>query len=299
VPQPPTRYRSGEEDSARWLDFRYRPGDVVVSTRSKSGTTWVQMVCALLVHQSPDLPAPLAELSPWLDWLGAPLPDVLAALEAQPHRRVVKTHTPLDGIPLDQRATYVVVARHPLDAAVSLYHQGDNLDRERVRQLTGAGDPPRPAAPRPSAREWLLRWVERDADPREELDSLPGVMWHLKDAWAGRDAPNVVLLHYDDLVRDLEGEMRRLAARLAIEVPEPVWPALVAAARFDAMRERAARLAPGTGGVLRDSTAFFRRGRSGAGRELLDDAELRRYAARAAALAPADLLAWLHGGGRG
>ena len=39
------------------------------------------------------------------------------------HRRFIKTHTPLDGIPLDPRATYIATARHPLDMFVSLYHQ--------------------------------------------------------------------------------------------------------------------------------------------------------------------------------
>ena len=36
-------------------------------------------------------------------------------------------------------------------------------------------------------------------DPREQLDSLPGVMWHLSDAWARRDQPNVLLVHHDNL----------------------------------------------------------------------------------------------------
>lgn len=290
----PVRYRSSDEDSARWLGFDHRPGDIVISTRSKSGTTWMQMVCALLVFQTSDPPTSLAELSPWVDWLVVPPDRLFAQLENQRHRRFLKTHTPLDGIPLDPRVTYVVVARHPLDAAVSLYHQGENIDRERLRQLTGAPKPDRPRAERLPLRDWLLSWIERDDDPREELDSLPGVMWHLSDAWARRDAANVVLVHYDDLSADLEGEMRRLAARLDITVPERTWPDLVRAGGFEAMRERAGRLAPGVSGVLKDSSAFFRHGRSGSGRELLTDDEMRRYHDRAAELAPADLLTWLH-----
>lgn len=43
-------------------------------------------------------------------------------------------------------------------------------------------------------------------------------------------------------------------------------------------------------------SAFFRRGTSGAGRELLTSAELARYHAHAARFAPADMLTWLHGG---
>ena len=112
------RYQSHDEDSARWLGFPFRDDDIVISTRSKTGTTWVQMICALLIFQQPRLPAPIAQLSPWLDHLIAPRQQVFAQLAAQEHRRFNKTHTPLDGVPLDARVTYLVTARHPLDVAV-------------------------------------------------------------------------------------------------------------------------------------------------------------------------------------
>jgi aryl sulfotransferase len=288
------RYQSVDEDSARWIGFPVRTGDIVISTRSKTGTTWVQMICALLIFQSPDLPAPLGRLSPWLDWLITPRDEVYARLAVQEHRRFIKTHTPLDGLPLDPRATYLVVARHPLDAAVSLYHQGNNLDRARMRQLAGQPEPAEPPPPRPPLHDWLVRWIDKDADPQTELDSLPGFMWHAADAWSRRDAENVVLVHYADLAADLEGQMRRLADRLGITVTEARWPALVQAATFAQMRARADTLAPGMSGVMKSAAAFFREGRSGAGRATLTDAELGRYHARAETLAPADLLTWLH-----
>jgi aryl sulfotransferase len=292
--ETPVRYRSDEEDSARWLGFAFRSGDIVISTRSKSGTTWMQMICALLVFQTPGLPAPLGELSPWLDWLVTPRDEVYARLAAQDHRRFIKTHTPLDGVPIDPRATYIVVARHPLDMAVSLYHQSANLDRERIRRLTGAPEPTEPPLPRAPLREWLLGWIDREVSPQEQMDSLPGVMWHLSDAWSRRDDDNILLVHYDVLSADLSGEMHRIAGRLGISVPEEVWPGLVEAATFDQMRAGADRLVPTASGVLKDTAAFFRRGTSGSGAEVLRSDELGRYYARAAQLAPADLLSWLH-----
>ncbi|SCE77747.1 Sulfotransferase domain-containing protein [Micromonospora coriariae] len=291
---PAHRYRSDDEDSARWAGFAFRDGDIVISTRSKSGTTWMQMICALLVLGAPELPAPLTELSPWLDWLVEPQDAVYRRLAAQPHRRFVKTHTPLDGLPLDPRVHYVVVARHPLDMAVSLYHQAGNLDRMRLSQLTGQPAPAGPPRARTPVGQWLSSWVDREVDPRAELDSLPGVLLHLSDAWARRHEPNVELVHYDDLRADLCGQMRRLADRWGLAVPPERWPDLVEAATFDRMRERADRLAPDTLGVLRDRRAFFRHGGSGQGRDLLDAAALARYRARTAALAPPDLLTWLH-----
>ncbi len=294
--RPRFRYRSADEDSGRWLGFPFRDGDIVISTRSKTGTTWLQMICALLIFQTPELPAPLARLSPWLDWLVKSQDDVYALLAAQRHRRFIKTHTPLDGIPLDRRVTYLVAARHPLDMAVSLYHQGDNLNRARMRELTGQPEPETPPKPRPALHEWLLTWIERDDNPQEEMDSLPGVMWHLADAWSRRDEPNIVLVHYEDLSADLGGEMRRLAQRLGIDVPEERWPVLVKAATFDQMRSRAPELAPGAAGILKDPSQFFRGGRSGDGTALLAPAELDRYRARVTGMAPTDLVDWLHRG---
>lgn len=282
----PIRYRSSAEDSGRWVGFPFRDGDVVISTRSKHGTTWMQMICALLVFRTPDLPAPLSELSPWLDWLGAPRDEVVARLEAQEHRRFIKTHTPLDGLPLDPRATFVVVGRHPLDAAVSLYHQGANLDRARIAELTGNPETP---PPRPPLMDWIDEWVDADPSPQDELDGLPGVLHHLADAWARRDEASVALVHYTDLLADLDGAMTRLADGLDLAPPTSE---LVAAARFDAMRDRADLLAPDAGGILVDRQAFFRQG--GSSRADLPADLVTRYEARAPALAPPDLLTWLH-----
>ncbi len=63
------RYRSFLDDSARWNDFEFRPGDIVISTPPKSGSTWMQMICALLIFQDPDLHKPLTQISPWLDMI--------------------------------------------------------------------------------------------------------------------------------------------------------------------------------------------------------------------------------------
>src|SRR5215207_10454651 len=107
----PNRYLTSLEDSARWDRFELRPDDIVISSPSKSGTTWMQMICALLIFQTPDLPAALTTVSPWLDMHLRPIADVTRALDAQQHRRFIKTHTPLDGLPQWPGVTYVVVGR--------------------------------------------------------------------------------------------------------------------------------------------------------------------------------------------
>src|SRR3954454_22955814 len=125
------RYRSVVADSLRWDGFRLRGGDVVTSTPPKCGTTWMQRLVALLVFDGPEMPSPISKLSPWLDMQLAPLDEVTALLEAQRHRRFIKTHTPLDGIPYDPKVRYVCVGRDPRDVAVSVAHHMTNMNIER------------------------------------------------------------------------------------------------------------------------------------------------------------------------
>ena len=229
-----------------------------------------------------------------MEWLALDREELLAGLAAQQHRRFIKTHTPLKGLPLDPRVTYVVVARHPLDMAVSLYHHYANLDVRRLNELAGYPETGTPE-PLPPLREWLLSWVAQDCDPYQRLDSLAGVMHHVADAWSRRAEPNIILVHYDDLAGDLEGQMRQLAARLGIGVGEHRWPRLVQAATLESMRSRAGTTVPGGGPEhWIDPAAFFSRGTSGQWRGLLDDAGLARYAARVRALASGNLIEWVH-----
>src|SRR5215213_180815 len=130
-----TRYRSITADSARWDGFVFRPGDVVISTPPKSGTTWTQMLCALVIFDGPAFPALLDQMSPWLDMSIRPLAEVAAVLATQTHRRFIKTHTPLDGLPRQADVTYLVVGRDPRDVAISFEHHIANLDFARLLEL--------------------------------------------------------------------------------------------------------------------------------------------------------------------
>src|SRR5512142_3332097 len=281
----PRRYRSVVADNARWTGFRFRAGDIVISTPPKSGTTWMQLLCAMLVFDAVEFDRPLTELSPWLDMQIHPLADVLAALEAQTHRRFIKTHTPLDGLPFDPRVTYLCVGRDPRDVAVSFEHHMANLDmaafmtvRARavgLADLAELGPPPAPASEDPLER--FRRWLE--AEPAATMaPTLGGILHHLATFWDRRNEPNLALFHYGDLLADLPGQLRRLRDVLAIERPDARLEEFAAAATFERMRQRADALAPEVDVHLwRDPRAFFHRGRSGQWRELLDAQDLRRY----------------------
>ena len=121
---------------------------------------------------------------------------------------------------------------------------------------------------------------------------------HLATFWEVRDEANVQMFHYSDLLGDLEGEFRRLAAGLGIEVDERKVPELVGAARFDSMRDNAEKLAPEvkTDGFWNDTNRFFHVGSSGQWSEFIGPHDVERYETRVSLLAPPDLAAWAHGG---
>ena len=291
-------------DSSRWEGFDLRPDDIVISTPPKCGTTWTQMICALLIFQTPELPGRLSNFSPWLDMLTRSRKSVVALLDAQPHRRFIKTHTPLSGLPVRDGVTYICVGRDPRDVALSMDDHLLNLNwdafhAQRVAAALedGLPEPPIPSPPPLEAlgeRERFWRWVDDQTPPTESSSSLLRTVRHIESFWYARDTmASVVMLHYHDLKTDLAAQMRALATRLGIEVAEERWPALIDAATFESMRRSSDRTAPS--GIWKNNRDFFKDARSGAWRELLSsDDDRRRYDERVGALTAPDVAVWLH-----
>ncbi len=286
-------------DSARWNEFNFRDDDIVISAPVKCGATWIQMICALLIFQRRTLPSKLDDISPWLEMLTRPLDEVLSDLETQNHRRFIKSHTPLDGLPFHERVTYVCVARDPRDVAISLDNHMANLNVTALlfalRTGAGLGDFSeligQTSRARPSdMRKRFLQWVDEPQSP-----GLRATIHHVQTFWEARQRPNVILLHYADLKADLEAQMRGLAMRLDLSVRPDLWSELVKAATFIEMRKRADEIVPNaTEALWHENARFFNKGSNGQWKRYLKEADLLHYRARITELADPDLLAWLH-----
>ena len=296
------RYRSFVWDNVRWSGFQHRAGDIVITTPPKCGTTWMQNIVAMLVLGTTAFDRPVARLSPWLDQVLRPIDEVLADLDGQEHRRFVKTHTPIDGLPWHDDVTYISVLRDPRDVAVSWDHHLGNVDLERLLELRGAAHgfddlaelPPRPEPIEDPAGRWWAYMRGRAPQPEFAVD-LELVAQHATIAWAHRFDPNVVLVHYADLQQDLGGEVRRIAKRLGIEVDEARAAEIEEAASFASMRARAGALVPNAGQIWVDEQAFFRSGTSGQWRDVVgEDADERYQATVRELIDDEELLSWLH-----
>lgn len=285
-------------DSTRWDSFRPRKGDIVVATPAKCGTTWTQMICALLVHQTAEFPLPLTKLSRWIERHTEPIDQVVADFEAQPWRRIVKTHTPLDGLPYYEEVSYVFCGRDPRDAFLSGLDHIGNLSEKAWKEALARGKMPASFSLPTDANVRFRMWITAGPQPWV-WDGFPlGSVLYLADSfWQHRDLPNIHFLHYADLTRDLDGEMRRLSAALGIPVDEAKWPSLVNAARFETMKANAAANAPGAHlGEWSDSSAFFRKARSGEWRGVLSAENQALYEKVASERLSPALRTWLEDG---
>ena len=290
------RYETAVADSQRWDAYVPRDGDVIVVTAPKCGTTWTQMLCALLVH-GPELPMPLTRLSPWLDRLSTPLEAVIAGLEAQPWRRIIKTHTPIDGLPYFDNVSYVCCGRDPRDAFLSMMDNMRNTSPATMAAVRARVGLPEdfvfPGDPNAFFPVWMTApihaWVE-DGFP------IGSVFATTRECWRWRQLPNLHLLHYRDLACDLSAEVGRLAQFLGVGIDADA-PRLLEAARLDAMRAHADETAPGAHlGEWSSNRGFFARGRLGEWKTVLSADNQALYEALAPARAEPALRRWLESG---
>lgn len=287
-------------DSRRWDAFEARPGDVMVATFPKCGTTWTQRIVGMLLSGSAE-PRPIMREQPWIDARFVPLDLALPALAAVPGRRGVKTHLPFDAVPWRADMFYIHVGRDPRDAAMSWHHHANQLtpfaleqhDRFGLEDETiGRPFPRPPQDPRAFFRRFLRL---PDAEPFDDY-GFPEYADIVGSWWAERHRPNILQLHYNDLKADLAGEMRRIAEFLEVEVPPALWPDLVTAAGFEAMRGSGEALLPDAPIAWEGGAAgFLHLGTNARWRNVLGEEELHAFEAAMCRLQPG-LRAWAEGG---
>jgi aryl sulfotransferase len=279
-------------DSTIWNDFAFRDDDIVVATYGKSGTTWMQQIVGQLLFGG-DPGIEVATMSPWLDLRVPPKAEKLPVVEAQTHRRFLKTHLPVDALVFSPRAKYIYIGRDGRDVVWSLYNHHANANRawyEALNDTPGRVGPPI-EPPTSDVRQYWRDWMDRDGYPFWPF-------WeNVRSWWSIRNMPNVMLVHFADLKRDLPGQIRRIAAFLDISVDESNWAAIVEHCSFDWMKQNAPKSAP-LGGVFWDGGArvFINKGTNGRWTDTLTADDVNEYESRAVAELGADCARWLASG---
>ena len=301
APERTRVYQNHHFDSTRWDYFEAREDDIVIATSYKAGTTWAQAIVAHLIFRDGDLPQSVSEMSPWLDMRTFPLEVRLKNLEAQTHRRFIKTHLPLDGLPYDPRLKYLYVSRDTRDVFMSLWNHYTNHTDDIFREVNETPGRVGDEFPRPPDdihefwHGWMTRgWFDGESDGWPYWSHL----YNVQSWWDYRELSNIQLIHFADMIEDTEREVRRIAEFLEIPVSSTACSGIVEAVSFAAMKRQGERYAPTGGDAWKGGAqTFLHRGTNGRWRDVLSDEELVLYDTACRRSLTPECRHWLENGG--
>ena len=251
-------------DSTIWNDFTFRDDDIIIVTWGKTGTTWVQQIISQMIFNGEE-DLPVADMSPWLDFRLPHKSIKLPMVEAQEHRRFLKTHLPVDALVFSPKAKYVYIGRDARDIAWSLfnfhYYALDAM-YDAINGEPGLIGPPLPK-PENDVVRYYLDFIYWNGYPWWEL-------WgSIRSWWDIRHLPNVMFIHFQNLK---DGEF------LEIDCDEDKWPEIVEHCTFDYMKAHATPSVP-MGGIFWEGGAetFIYKGTNGRWKDVLSAEEIERY----------------------
>jgi hypothetical protein len=204
----------------------------------------------------------------------APVPDARSA----DGRRLFKTHTPLDGLPLVDGVAVITLYRDPGESLLSM--------RRHLRNMTS---PPPDHPNRGPLGKAFEAFLSRPLD-RARFDgvSLSALRHHFRSS----EAVPVARFHYADMSADPAAALRAIAGCLGERLDPTSERAILAATAKKAMRGNSGSYTPeASSGLFRDDARFF----SGRERyaERLTDAERARLFARVRTELGEHSAAWL------
>lgn len=253
--QPPKALRTGYQDSENLRALPDTPA-VFVLTAPRSGTTLTSYIVKLIHdgetadsgYDGTGLFLSHNERVPWVDGHFFPRPELerlIGLAQGAALRLIYKTHLEPDAIPHIEGARVIVVGRPPADVAVSLWDYFTGIksfgfavhDEAAKRHAWNNGRFPRPAD-YPSREDFFRQWVRRRGFPFVDLVEI------YRQAWGLRGRNDVLLLHYNEIIGDPAGTIRRIAAFEQVEVSDARVRKIEALCNFDEMRRQRQAIAP-------------------------------------------------------
>ncbi len=253
--RPPESIRTGYQDSENLRVLPDAPA-VFVLTAPRSGTTLTSFMVKL-IHDGDSNATPYDGSGPFsthnerVPWVDGPFitRETLTQLVGQAReaglRLIYKTHLEPNAIPAIGGARMIIVGRPPADVAVSLWDYFTGIkdygfgvhDEAAGRHRWNFGRFPRPAD-YASTDAFFRQWVRRRGFPFVDLVSI------YRQAWSLRDRDDVLLLHYNEIIADLAGAVRRIAAFEGVTLTPERVREIAALCDFEAMRRQRDTIAP-------------------------------------------------------
>lgn len=315
LPEVSRTYINHHLDSTRWDVYQPRGSDIIVTTSLKCGTTLTQQILYnLLIKSTTDLEVfpNIDMVSPWVDAGFLPLTkEKLGAwLESFKHRRFLKSHLPLDGLPYYEDVKYIIVARDPRDVFMSLLNHYSAYTDVAYKRLGREGLAPMPRYDGDAHaffRNWLTRgWFEWEKEGYPFWSN----MHHTQSYWDYRHLSNFLFLHYTDMRSDLPRAVKQICEFIEHPVDEDEVQRVVDAVSFDQVKKQAEAESSRqtTSGQISSrqtqvsffdggQATFINKGTNGRWREFLTEEELNLYRETRDRVLTPECTNWLEKGG--
>lgn len=169
--------------------LKFRPSDVLILGPPKSGTTWLQQILHQIRTGGDESFADIYDITKICPMYITSIPGYQIDGEQKSNPRIFKGHSNYESIPKVDGMKFVVVLRDPLDAIWSFvkfgtrfYGQDQDMTTAEIQEMY---------------KSPLFNFVNP---------------WDFIANWfPHRNDPNVLLLYYEDLIKDLKLSIRRLS----------------------------------------------------------------------------------------
>lgn len=241
---------SDEQKAKVFRNYEPTEHDVLVATHSKSGTNWMMQMTTQIAWRGEAEFEHIHQLAAWpeAEFYGiVPIDDPGPWEGSSVKKRAIKTAIEADYVPYRESAAYISVIRDPKDVFVSAYHFVFGLFN-LFDDIT------------------LEQWFDLYQTP-----DYPAGNWarHTNSYWAWRDRPNVLVLIFSDIKKDLPGTVDRVAEVMGVSLSEAERARVIERCSFGYMKEHERKFAPPRFPFTPKRAQMVRAGKVGGSGELL------------------------------
>lgn len=201
-------------------EFQFRSDDVIVASYPKTGSTLLQEIVYLLVKDHEKIlpyTENITERTPLLEYHGSQeIPLGIQLVRSLWPTRVIKTHLPFQLLSQNaSEAKIICILRNPKDTCVSMFkhYQGlcldEKLDFNSFRHLFFKTDK-------------LM---------------FGNIFDHYESYWHSRSLGNILILFYEDLLRDKKREIAKIAKFLKVEISTEKMDVVLNQTKFQSMKK--------------------------------------------------------------
>lgn len=230
-----------------WSSLQFRDNDIIIASTIKSGTTWLQQIVSQLVFKG-KFNGKMNNISIWLDTLrNLNEEEIIELIEKQEHRRFFKTHSPASIVLNNQNKNtkYIFITRDFRDVVWSFYNhfinskyvvRKNNEFTNTIRKMKKSSNP---------YEFWNITMENIDFFKKCKSYKIIWSYFHTIKSWLEhKNNNNILILHFNDLKKDLKGNINKISEFLGYDHNEEIMNEVYKKSTFEWMKSNSKKCAP-------------------------------------------------------